>query len=80
MRNKKRNLYGLNPAAPGWITVRNTVGEALVGMQANKAGLVKALDGKWKLTVWQKQETATRGWMNDIYIEIHSFPSIKKCV
>ena len=63
------DFYGLSSIAPGWITVRNTVGQALVGMQANKAGLVKVLDVKWQRTVWQSSwETATRGWMNDIFI------------
>ena len=60
---------------PGWITVRNTVGQALVGMQANKAGLVKVWDVKWQLTQWQSGwEAATRGWMKDDegYIAIES--------
>ena len=44
------DFYGLSSIAPGWITVRNTVGQAWVGMQANKAGLVKVLDVKWQLS------------------------------
>ena len=49
------DFYGLSSIAPGWITVRNTVGQALVGMQANKAGLVKVLDVKWQRTVLAEQ-------------------------
>jgi len=33
---------------PGWITIRNTIGQALVGIEPNKASRSTRLEDAWK--------------------------------